>query len=633
MLFRTLPCASLVTLVSLVFLLSACGSSGSSSSAMIPPPPPPPPAEENLPLMIISENAVAEFVLLPGDNQGDVGSASTVSVDHQDFDQAIQIDVQNPNGQVWNGQVQIPITEAVNGQDILFLEVYFRMLETADETGTGFVTAFVESPAPEYTKYLFHQLVSAGDWVKYQLPFKINDSFDANQIRLKFGFGAGSKPQKIQLGKIQLLNYKQSTTLDELPFTRPSYLGRDPNAQWRAEAAARIEQHRKGDFSVQVLNAAGESVSDAQITINMHKHAYHFGTVAAVRHLVGDDPDSQTYRENLLSTFNQSGIENGLKWPAWVGDWGDGFTQQRTLAAVKWLNEQGLHTRGHVMVWPSKRNMPDFVQSMMPANDPASADPAVLDAVSAHIADISNKTAGMLDDWDVLNEPFDNHYLMDAFGKQVMTDWFTQAKQLNPNARMYINDYSILSGGGLNVAHQDHYFNTIDYLLANNAPLEGIGMQGHFSATPTPINKVYQILERFHNAFAELDIRITEFDVDTDDESLQADYTRDFVTLVFSHPATVGVQVWGFWEGAHWRPRAAMYRQDWSAKANLEAWRSLTQETFWNNFELLTDAQGKVSARGFYGEYKVLVTVDGVQQSFDIEVAKGSDNQFMLTLN
>ena len=35
---------------------------------------------------------------------------------------------------------------------------------------------------------------------------------------------------------------------------------------------------------------------------------------------------------------------------------------------------------------------------------------------------------------------------------------------------------------------------------------------------------------------------------------MQADYTRDFLILAFSHPSVVGVQLWGFWENAHWIP-------------------------------------------------------------------------------
>ncbi|WP_395341111.1 endo-1,4-beta-xylanase [Ningiella sp. W23] len=643
--------ATLLAICLTALVLSACGGGGGTSSTPnppsvpptpaptptpTPPPAPTPPENPNIPnggISLITDNPESNFNIFQGDNNGPVGDAKTVSVDHPSFSQAIEINVNQPDGRFWNGQINFDISQSVSSGDVVLLHLYFKMLESSDETGTGFVTAFVESPAPEFTKYLFRQLSSSGDWVEYYLPMVITDAFDPNQIQLKFGFGNGSKSQTVQLANITLLNYSNNLSLEDLPETRPTYLGREADAAWRAEAAQRIEEHRKVDFTLLIQNAQGEAVSDAAIDVNFTKHAYHFGSVAAARHLVFDDPDSQMYREKLLENFNQSGLENALKWGAWSGEWGDVFSQENAISALEWLDEQDLYARGHVMVWPSKRNLPDFVQQFLPEGNPSAADPQVLNEVQKHILDMSQKTQELVDEWDVLNEPFDNFYLMDAFGDNVMIDWFVQAAEENPNIPLYINDYSIVSGGGTNQAHQDHYFNTIDFLVANGAPITGIGIQSHFSTTPTPIARVYDIIERYHSAFPELAIRSTEFDIDTFDEDMQADYTRDFLTIFFSHPATVGVQKWGFWEGAHWRPNAAMYTQDWQAKPNQQAWFETVNETFWNDFSGRTNGQGQFSERGFLGTYEVSVSVGGQVQRFEIELNSNDGQSFTLTLN
>ena len=57
---------------------------------------------------------------------------------------------------------------------------------------------------------------------------------------------------------------------------------------------------------------------------------------------------------------------------------------------------------------------------------------------------------------------------------------------------------------------------------------------------------ILRLLDRY--ARLELPIKITEFDVDVADESLQADYTRDFLYAAFSHPSVSGIQLWGFWK-------------------------------------------------------------------------------------
>ncbi len=122
---------------------------------------------------------------------------------------------------------------------------------------------------------------------------------------------------------------------------------------------------------------------------------------------------------------------------------------------------------------------------------------------------------------------------------------------------------------------------------------------------------------------------MTEFDINTTDEALQADYTRDFLTAVFSHPATVGVQKWGFWAGAHWTPDGAMYTEDWREKPNAVAWKDAIFNDWWNDFTGATNGDGEFSGRGFYGEYQV--TINGqVEQT--IELLPGETAEFEFTI-
>ena len=75
-----------------------------------------------------------------------------------------------------------------------------------------------------------------------------------------------------------------------------------------------------------------------------------------------------------------------------------------------------------------------------------------------------------------------------------------------------MNDYGILSGGGVNAAHQDHYEETTRFLLRNKVLLGGLGFQGHFRMPLTPPSTVLRLLDRY--AKLKLPIKITEFYVD-----------------------------------------------------------------------------------------------------------------------
>jgi endo-1,4-beta-xylanase len=568
-----------------------------------------------------------------GSNSGDVGSNSIVTVDHPDFSKAVQIVVTKPSGEFWNGQVQFPIIQNIAKNDVLLIHVWFKKIATLDESGAGFLTVFLETGGPDYTKYTTLEMTSTGEWQEYFIPIQMSDAATIGNLDLKFGFGAGNKAQTIQIGGVELLNFKTTVSLASLPETELTYGGRDADAAWRAEANARIEQYRKGDFELTILDVNNDPVEDAQIDVRFKKHDYQFGSVIVSHILMGTTADSQTYRDKVLELFNQSGTENDLKWSPWIGDWGQNFSKQTTLDALQWLRDRGFYLRGHVLVWPSRRNLPGFIQEYIPVDNPSDIDPVVEQLVLDHIDDIGAATNNNVDEWDVLNEPYDNHDLMDAFGQSVMVDWFAQARENLPTQKLYINDYSILSAGGRDYAHQNSYRNTIQYLVDNNASIDGIGMQSHFSASPTDINTIYNILESFHHQFPELDIRSTEFDVNTKDQILQADFTRDFLTIFFSHPATVGVQMWGFWEGAHWLPDAVLYTQDWAEKPNAKAWKDTIYKTWWNDFSGISDSEGLFGKRGFYGTYDVDITVNGMKQTFQFHVEKNKTNKFNFNIS
>ena len=145
---------------------------------------------------------------------------------------------------------------------------------------------------------------------------------------------------------------------------------------------------------------------------------------------------------------------------------------------------------------------------------------------------------------------------------------------------------------------------------------------GHFLADQnlTPPAELLETLD--HYAVFGLPLQITEFDVrfgkqgefmgpSPAEETLQADYTRDFLIAAFSHPRVVGVVMWGFWEGRHWYPSAALYRKDWSIKPNGKVWKDLVLRQWWTREKGITGDDGMFRTRGFLGEYELTASYAG----------------------
>jgi len=342
----------------------------------------------------------------------------------------------------------------------------------------------------------------------------------------------------------------------------------------------------------------------------MLRHAFGFGSAVSAARILDQTPDGEKYRETILKYFNKVVMENDLKWRGWEEN------RQRAIDGVKWLRDHGIAVRGHNLVWPRWDNLPTDLQSLK--NDPV----ALLKRVDDHILDEVTAMKGQCVEWDVVNEPYTNHDLTDVLGKDVMVEWFRLAHQADPAAKLFINDFDTVESGRQNNAHTDAYEKTIRYLLDHGAPLSGIGIQSHFSWNLPAPAEVLKGLDRFAALGPELEI--TEHDIDVTDEQLQADYTRDYMTLAFSNPAVNGFLSWGFWEGQHWRPDGAYFRKDWSIKPAGRVWIDLVMNKWWTRVSGETDARGAYNTRGFLGDYEITITHNGKSKTLRTTLKRDS---------
>lgn len=485
-----------------------------------------------------------------------------------------------------------PIAERVDANDVLLVEFWGRAVEA--EQLPAKVEVRFEPGLTRYSSPL--RMVARLDrqWRKVQYPFTVSRNYGPGEARLELV--ARRQRATVELVGLRLLNYRNTVRKEDLPCTRLDYPGSELQASWRTAADQRIEKLRKAELVVRVVDRKGRVLPGASVRVRMQRHAFGFGTAVSAPLLLGQarnasPEDVERYRRELLRLFNKAVVENHLKWPLWIDP------QQRELAirSVEWLRAHGLKVRGHVLVWPSWRWMPP--QAVALKDRPHELRWFILE----HIRDEVGALRGKIAEWDVLNEPYSNHDVMDLLGRDVMAEWFVQARQVDPEAKLYINDYDILTT--YDPPHRDHYEATIRFLLERGAPLDGIGMQGHFKSEVTGPEELLAILDRFARFGKAL--QITEFDVDTVDERLQADFTRDLMTVAFSHPAVEGFLMWGFWEGQHWIPNGAMFRRDWTPKPNARVYEELVFRRWWTDVNGRTGNDGVYRTRGFLGEYLV----------------------------
>ena len=531
-------------------------------------------------------------------SEGEDAAFTVTDTPDQPFVKAMRVEVKHRTDPAWKVQLtSLPSLGPVKKGDVIFITFRTRCTASSAETGGGHVFATLQQTRT-YDSLASLNAAPGKEWTCLYLRAVAQRDYPAADLELVLHLGACE--QTLDFGGFVAVNLGPGIDLLQLPFTHITYDGQAADAPWRQKALARIENTRKGDLAIQVLDAGGKPVTNAAVHVRMTRHAYQFGTFLEEDIVLRETDNGRKYRETVSRLFNR--VTCPLYWSDW--GWQDPAGRLRFIAIAQWAKENGFYTRGHNLIWPGWHWMPKEMEALK--DKPA----ALKKAIDAHLAEVVTvmKPIGF-DTYDVVNEPRANHDVQDILGPAEVARWFTLVHDLDPHPVLGLNEYAIVAGGGDTVREQELYAKQIRELLEANIPVGVIGVQCHMGENLTPPQKVLEILDRL--ATLKLPIHATEFDISTDDEQTQGDYMRDFLIAFFSHPATESVTQWGFWEGSHWSPRAALFAKDWRVKPSGQAYLDLVLGKWWTDETRTTDRQGYCRVRAFLGDHAVTVTYPG----------------------
>ncbi len=541
---------------------------------------------------------------------GTFGSLTTIPVSGQSFDTAARLEtlVTPPNNESWRLQYGGRNRGGVRNSEAMRIEFYAR-----SNSGIQPHAVLAVQRTDNYAVLFFQDIALTSSWTQFAFEFNANDDFAVNGLQAMFNLGFDL--QTIELADIRWTNLSAIANLDELPklVTPVSYQGRDADSDWRSTANERIEAERQAIVTVNVKDANGNPVDGAIVSLQQTNQAFQFG--AAIDGFNGLlDPagsaTAQKYQSEIRRLFSAVTLENSLKWPSFLND------RQRGLDAAQWVADNELYFRGHNIVWPSPTNMPATVwneyQSIFDNTGATAAADFLRTTIENRIDDAVGTFVGQIDEWDVVNEPFDNNQVMAILGDQILLEWFQRVRLVDANVDRVLNDYDIFARNGANTNHRENFAYWLN-LLKNANAIERIGEQSHYSdGNLTDIEMLGDLISEYSTTY-DLPIGITEFDVVSADRQLQADYLRDYLTMAFSQPAVTQFIQWGFWAGAHYRPDAALYNEDFSVRLNGQAYEDLVFGEWFSDVRGTTRA-GSWETTVFQGDYRLIITMPDGQQ-------------------
>jgi endo-1,4-beta-xylanase len=361
----------------------------------------------------------------------------------------------------------------------------------------------------------------------------------------------------------------------------------------------------------------------AKVSVEQLRHEFWFGATLPGGIFTGRNSadDIARFKQVFTSHFNAGVIEAAFKWHDMEPEKGK-VNYSIVDSMLAWADQEGIPLRGHCIFWGIPNRVQDWVKQL--------SDPDLRLALRERGRAIGARYRGRFAEYDLNNEMIHANYYAERLGPAITKDMAQWVRDGDPDARLFVNDYDILTGNRL-----ADYVKDIRRLLDMGVPMAGIGVQGHLhgdSFDPAALQNALDELAKFH-----LPIRITEYNfpgqrskyytgdrraqLSPEEEKAKAEALTQYFRICFAHPAVTGIMMWGFWEGANWIPQSSLYKRDWTPTPAAEAWRSLVLNKWWTRWSGAANPDGFATLRAFYGKYRV--TVDGKETLVNLTKAEG----------
>jgi endo-1,4-beta-xylanase len=268
---------------------------------------------------------------------------------------------------------------------------------------------------------------------------------------------------------------------------------------------------------------------------------------------------------------------NALKWDA-TEPTENTFTYAQADPLIAYARANGLAVRGHTFVWHNQTPAWVFVGADgQPMTATAEDKALLLSRLENHIRNVGAKYGSTIGVWDVVNEVIDENQ-SDGLRR---SSWFTiagldyirtafrVAREVLPNAKLYINDYNT------NVAaKRDKLYNLVVQLKGEGVPIDGVGHQVHINVSWPTVAETKAMIDKFvplgiDQQVTEMDVSIytnsgENFPTPPADRLLQQAYVyRDMFALFRSYPGEItSVTLWGLADDNTWLDTYPVSRKD-----------------------------------------------------------------------
>jgi len=213
--------------------------------------------------------------------------------------------------------------------------------------------------------------------------------------------------------------------------------------------------------------------------------------------------------ELILKQFNSLTPENAMKMGP-IHPEENRYYWKNADSIVAFAQHHGLRVRGHNLCWHEQTPRWLFKDSL----GKLVTKEVLLQRLHDHIKTVVSRYKGKVYAWDVVNEAIDddstkflrNSLWYQVCGEDFIAKAFEYAHEADPNAILFYNDYNTERP-----EKRDRVYRLLKKLVDAKVPINGVGLQGHWSIYEPTAKDLEATIKRFSSLG--LKIQVTELDI------------------------------------------------------------------------------------------------------------------------
>ena len=408
-----------------------------------------------------------------------------------------------------------------------------------------------------------------------------------------------------------------------------------------------IERNRKGNFGITVLNNK-KPIPNAEVAYKLKRHDFDFGSNIFMLDQYDNQKQQDTYLTQWKKIFNTAVIpfywagtepeRDLLRYSA--DSLNNVYRRPPCDRVVQYCRENNITMKGHPLFWH------EFVPWWLPQNWNE-----LLPLIEKRFREISERYADIIPVFDCVNEP---SRLFDQIFESRQNDWnyvfpptdyveqiFALAEKYFKNNTLILNEATGASFCDYRGRYGGNYL-LLEKLINNGIKIDRIGLQCHcfddeYYKNIFNSERLYRLLDGY--ATLKKPLVISEISISQEDEEIQASAVERLYRVCFSHEAVNGIFWWNLDDNGISSVRNAKGEnlpygglcRNGKEKLSYKIIDKLINED-WHTEGKEHLSDGKMNFNGFYGEYEIIITANGIKKNVAANFKKNSSCEVIIEI-